>query len=1021
MEPENIVVATFTIKASNEMAERIERLLGDGRGKRLVLGTFHSIARRYLKKYGPKIGVSRYFGVADTGDSESILKKIIKEKGYKTFTVKEARKVQSRISRRKAKGDWTEAEKKKAGWDDPTRDIMKIYDEYEAVLKANDLLDFDDMLLRCVDLLRAFPRCVDNVTAVLIDEFQDTNLVQFDMMRLLAAACKRVTIVGDPDQSIYGWRSAEQKNYDSFHVQYPGAMTIALEHNYRSSAAILAASLRVIQEQTNRKEKDLVATHVQGRKPILRKLRDPETEAFWIALEIKRILALTGGMLDENNIAILLRSQYMSRPIEQNLMQAGISYRMAGGRAFWDRAEIKILVHYLRAICNPRNNVSLMQVINEPKRGVGEETVKKFIKESDEKGVPIWDLLTCPNSTTNPSAQARNGISRFMRIIKDGQTIAAGGANNEGGVISQVFQHVSDAIDFKTYWKKQTADKDEFETRWENVEELFALAREADAGAAAFADQPLAEIHGLDEEPNIPSPLLDFLSNITLATDKRAQDEAEPDKPRVTISTIHAAKGLEWPVVFVPAVNEGSLPSSRSEDADEERRLLYVAMTRAKALLYVSYCARKRNRDEYTKELVWADAEISHFLMPQITGKLWAPRGPEFTREIVHDIASILRVQPPNVLFTPAETELLSTLDDRLPEDPDEDQGNRRSRGGNVDLEVSHLQRLKDEQNRKAHGCGAGGSGYADMDISGIANRVASGFTSALNVKVGHTTTMSAMPGFSTARAVLAEQPVNAPGSSKRPISIDDDDSEAKAPKKGKGKIVPKQSSKRDLGQKSVAAMFGMRTPAPVPKAQPRTAHDASRLPPQRLSSTQVPAPSQISQPHYGSTVRPATTWSNISPTLPKGSGSLAPSRTSAFSRTPSLPGSSRVASAATPPSSHERGSGAKAEWAWMSSDPVEPVHPEADELDEHGLPPLETVISNVTTGGVVGRASGGGVAPGARTSGAGRTGVGAGTGMGMSRGYATVPARTMHNTTVSRVAASGQKAFKPLTMTKRP
>ena len=325
LQPWNIIVATFTIKAAREMKERIGRLIGNGLESKLILGTFHSIARRYLARYGHLIDIKKDFGIADTSDSLAIIKRIVKRHNF-MIDPKVAR---GRISGRKGRGESAEdTDRKKKSVE--VQEFEICYAEYEAALERSNLLDYDDLLLRCVELLRKYPSCVSNVEAVLIDEFQDTNIVQFDLMRLFAAQRKRITIVGDPDQSIYGFRAAETKNYGRMLRQYPDTVTIALEENYRSSGAILLTALSVIEQDSSRVSKSLSATHSVGTRPVLRRLANAHKEAEWLVSEIQRCMGLSGDLLDLNDFAILLRSASLSRLIESELGKAGIAYRMVG-------------------------------------------------------------------------------------------------------------------------------------------------------------------------------------------------------------------------------------------------------------------------------------------------------------------------------------------------------------------------------------------------------------------------------------------------------------------------------------------------------------------------------------------------------------------------------------------------------------------------------------------------------------------------------------------------------------------
>lgn len=329
LQPWNIIVATFTVKAAREMKERIGKLIGTDTAGNLILGTFHSIARRYLIRYGHLINIPKDFTIADSNDSLAILKRIVKRHRL-TIDPKVAR---TRISARKAKGDHERNPETRAPPKSKSVEVQEFetcYTEYQSALERANSLDYDDLLVRCVELLRLHPKCVSNIEAVLIDEFQDTNYVQFDLMRLFAAARKRVTIVGDPDQSIYGFRSAETRNFKRMQSQYPDTITIPLEENYRSSGAILLGALEVIQQDSARIKKSLLPTHGVGTRPVLRKLCSAGREAEWIVTEIKRVLALTGDLMNFDDIAILLRTAALSRLIEGALGRSGIPYRMMG-------------------------------------------------------------------------------------------------------------------------------------------------------------------------------------------------------------------------------------------------------------------------------------------------------------------------------------------------------------------------------------------------------------------------------------------------------------------------------------------------------------------------------------------------------------------------------------------------------------------------------------------------------------------------------------------------------------------
>lgn len=475
------------------------------------------------------------------------------------------------------------------------RDFFQLFDEYESALQRSNLLDYDDLLLRCVELLQKYPKCVSNVEAVLIDEFQDTNLVQFELMKLFANHTRRVTIVGDPDQSIYGFRYAEIKNLDRMRAEYPDAMVCLLEENYRSSGAILSAALEVIQQDTSRPTKNLLPTHCIGTRPVLRTLPSVELEASWIVSEIRRAIGKTGDALSLNDFAILLRSAYLSRHIELAFGRAGIPYRMVGGNRFFERVEVRIVIDYLRVISQPNNNDAMARIINVPPRRIGDATVKKFLEEAEVRNVTIWSLIqnhiAGDRMQTKLTKAVENAMGSFVSWISTARQKLASSINGEYSLL-QLIENILDTISFQDYLKKSYPE--EHESRWANIQELTAQASEFSKSMqkSLYGEETLPTIDGFEENTSMSmvDVLSRFLANLTLSSDiNKKGTEEKPWEAQVTISTIHAAKGLEWPAVFVPGAYDGSIPHSRAENTDEERRLLYVAMTRAQALLYLSY------------------------------------------------------------------------------------------------------------------------------------------------------------------------------------------------------------------------------------------------------------------------------------------------------------------------------------------------------------------------------------------------------------------------------------------------
>jgi DNA helicase-2/ATP-dependent DNA helicase PcrA len=690
------------------MKDRISKLIGNGIESRLILGTFHSVCRRYLVTYGHLIGIRKGFGIADSTDTTSIIKRIIKRLG---LTI-DPKKAQSRISSSKSRGlTLTELGQQEATKKDvEQQEFAVVFGAYENQLAQSNLLDYDDLLLRSVDLLRQYPSCVSNVEVVLIDEFQDTNLVQFDLMRLFAAKHKRITTVGDPDQSIYGWRSAEIKNLKRMQKQYPDTVVIHLEDNYRSSGAILLAAQEVIEQDESRPPKSLLPTHCPGTVPVLRRLPSADIEAQWIVSEILRVTGLTGNLLTYSDFAILLRSASLSRQVESAMGRAGIPYRMVGGQRFFDRVEIKILLDYLRVLSQPHNNDALSRILNIPARGVGTTTAKGLLEEAEVRRVSLWIHIRDAiqghgNVRTKISKPVEHGLGSFINIILTARKIGLDDVHPQSP--EDLLRYIIKKVDFQTYLHKYYPN--DHETRWANVEELVAQAAEYPVTGNGDlkeeqGDDRLPKIEGLEQEIGnaAEEALAKFLANVALATELQREDEEIQDSrplSQVTISTIHAAKGLEWAVVFVPSAYDGCIPHSRAEDTDEERRLLYVAMTRAKALLYMS-CPKKNSQREETT--------LSSFLSTKKVGQFLTNKGPTVDLNTVYDISRILRRGSPSKTEVVESSKKLQNGEDSLwPLNGEEDHKSIQARWSKWELDagnelVSKRRRLED--GRKENG-----------------------------------------------------------------------------------------------------------------------------------------------------------------------------------------------------------------------------------------------------------------------------------------------------------------------------
>ncbi|KAI0107647.1 P-loop containing nucleoside triphosphate hydrolase protein [Hypoxylon sp. NC0597] len=663
--PCDVMVATFTVKAANEMKMRIGQALGDGREKKIILGTFHSIARKYLATYGKRIGLDPKFGIADDSDSRAVIKRICKRLDAQV----DPALARGWISKRKAKGTSDEQTvKAKNGNSIESKALEQCYQQYQLYLERSNLLDYDDLLVRCVELLRQWPDCVGNIQTVLIDEYQDTNGVQYDLMKLFAQKNRRITIVGDPDQSIYGWRSAEIRNLHRLLRDFPGTDEISLEENYRSSSSILDVSLRVIQQERERYKKVLLPVHTKGTRPVFRMLKNSTVEADWIVSEIKRIKLMSGDMVKSDDIAILLRSASLSRHIESALGREGIGYRMVGGFKFYERAEIKTILDYLRVIHQPENNDALARIINVPKRGIGDVTARSLLEEAERNSISLWELLNkhCRGeraAKTTIRKQTEQKISGgLLKLITTLRSRLRPSEGTPVDLVETINQLLKD-LQFEKHLEETYGP--EYELRWANIQEFVNLAAEF-----MHQDKPEEEMLPiLEEDQQTPDDdvLARFLANVSLASDKQTDDKDKEAKPQVTVSTIHAAKGLEWPVVFIPAVYKGSIPHMRSDDENEERRLLYVAMTRAQALLYLS-CP------QYASSSSKEAAQISPFI-DNLPSSTFLKKGPSLDRSVMSEVARILRrdLPPEDVIYKGMP--LMTAVEDNIfPIDPNQAQ-----------------------------------------------------------------------------------------------------------------------------------------------------------------------------------------------------------------------------------------------------------------------------------------------------------------------------------------------------------
>ncbi|KAK1224989.1 ATP-dependent DNA helicase srs2 [Marasmius sp. AFHP31] len=583
------------------MKERLTKLIGKPKMVQVKMGTFHALCAMFLRKYAKEVGLADNFTVCDADESKKIINTLLKgrkeELESKEITLKDGM-VQSMISKAKAKSlsarrfrEEAEDRIRNNGYhlakDDIDLVLADIYEEYEKTLRRNNSLDFDDLLVYGLKLFKDYPKAIRWCRHVLVDEFQDTNTTQYELMRAIAvASC--LTIVGDPDQSIYGWRSAEVGNLAEMRKDFPGTRQIFLEQNYRSTSSILKASIAIVEQDKSRIKKTLHASHPAGTTPVLREFETEQLEAAGIASEIKRVIAYSGGMLNYGDFVVLLRFNALSRSIESALQKEGIPNRVLKGHKFFERLEVKDLLAYLQLVDNPHFIPAFTRIINVPARGIGDKTMKELLSRAEKEKISPLQIVEkiVDGRTPDIKPPVKRKLAAFVSAIRTTRKLAT-----EGTSPADLIRKLYEVVEYEDHLKKTQPD---WESRWENVQELITFATDVDADIKADNDPG---------EEDTDTPLRLFLQASMLSSEGD-NESSEEEKKKVTISTCHAAKGLEWPVVIIPAVEQGTFPFYRSDDTEEERRLLYVACTRAQSLLYLSHSStRKVGGDEKPRDL----------------------------------------------------------------------------------------------------------------------------------------------------------------------------------------------------------------------------------------------------------------------------------------------------------------------------------------------------------------------------------------------------------------------------------
>ncbi|ADJ26202.1 UvrD/REP helicase [Dehalogenimonas lykanthroporepellens BL-DC-9] len=565
--PHRIMAVTFTNKAAREMKERLEKL-APGSVKDITMGTFHAICAGILRKEGQAIGIAREFVIFDADDQEKLLKRSAEEIGVdpKKFPLKT---ISGAISKAKSGMQTPEMFREKAH--SYLEEIVgRMYEQYEKMLRANNALDFDDLLLKTVFLFQRRPeilkRYQERYVHIMVDEFQDTNLVQYELVKLLAGHYRNIAVVGDPDQSIYSWRAADLRNVFNFEKDFPDRSVHYLEQNYRSTSKILEAASGIIAHNQKRKDIKLWTENGSGEPLCILEAYNEQEEAQMVVREAEKLSA--SGQYKLSDMAVLYRTNAQSRVLEEYFIRYGVPYKLVAGTRFYERREVKDLIAYFRLIHNPADSVSLMRIINVPARGLGDKSIADLQNWARGQGLSLFEALAASAGEGEKpplSARAIGAFASFYRMVESFIQAAAEKS------LTELFDEILERTGYRAFLEAQPDGQE----RMENIAELHTVAEQ-------FAALPPGEA------------LSPFLESVSLVSDIDNLDETEGG---VTLITLHQAKGLEFPVVFIVGLEERVLPHFRSLDdpaqMEEERRLCYVGVTRARERLYLLRAFRR--------------------------------------------------------------------------------------------------------------------------------------------------------------------------------------------------------------------------------------------------------------------------------------------------------------------------------------------------------------------------------------------------------------------------------------------